>query len=157
MYGIKMKKMISKKALINLKNFSSPEFKAEFQTNLSLQAGFLDICSKHIQYAFEILNDEPLKALEILHTLNDFHDTLGTMPHEILDLSVAVVSKIGSFDMERAIKMLDTIEVESYKIDAAIELLKKTDSKDYMNEIAKKIRVLDNERVHEFEQATRTS
>lgn len=145
--------MTSKKALINLKNFSTPEFKAEFQTNLSLQAGFLDICSKHIQYAFEILNDEPLKALEILHTLNDFHDTLGTMPNEILDLSVAVVSKIGNFDMERAIKMLDTIEVESYKIDAAIELLKKTDSKDYMNEIAKKIRVLDNERVHEFEQA----
>lgn len=144
--------MTSKKALINLKNFSSPEFKAEFQTNLSFQLGFLDICSKHIQYAFEILNDEPLKALEILHTLNDFHDTLGTLPHEILDLSVAVVSQIGNFDMKRAIEMIDTIEVESYKIDAAIELLKKTDSKDYMNEIAKKIRVLNNERVHEFEQ-----
>lgn len=144
--------MTTKKALINLKNFSTPEFKAEFQTNLSLQAGFLDICSKHIQYAFEILNDEPLKALEILHTLNDFHDTLGTMPNEILDLSVAVVSQIGNFDMKRAIEIIDTIEVESYKIDAAIELLKKTDSKDEMNDIAKRIRALYNERVYEFEQ-----
>lgn len=145
--------MILKKALINLKNFSTPDFKAEFQTNLSLQIDFLDICSKHIQYAFEILDDDPMKALEIMREVNDFYDTLGAIPHEILDLSVAVVSKIGVCDMQLAISLLDEIDVDCFKIDAAIELLRRTDSTDCVNEIAKKIRVLDNERIHEFEQA----
>lgn len=147
-----MKKVTSKKGLLDLKSFSTPEFKCEFQTNLSLQVDFLNICSEHIQYAFEILDSEPFKALEIMREVNDFYDTLGAIPHEILDLSVAVVSKIGVYDIQLAINLLDEIDVDCFKIDAAIELLSRTDSMNSINEIAKKIRVLDNEKVHEFEQ-----
>lgn len=142
---------IRKKALLNLKAFSTPEFKCEFKNNTPLQVQFLDVCSKHIQYAFEIMDDDPMRALEIMRELNDFHDVLGTMPHEILDLSVAIVSRFGTYNIEYAISLLDEIDVETYKIDAAIELLRIADSEKYKNEIAKKIRVLDSERVQEFE------
>ena len=143
--------MLNKKALIDLDNFNSPEFKDEFQINPSLKAGVMDICSRHIEYALDILNYEPFKALEIMRALNDFHEILGDMPHAILDLSVAVVSKIGAYNIQYAINLLDEIKNESYKIDAAIELLRRTDSQDCINEIAKKIRILDNEKVQEFE------
>lgn len=147
-----MKKVTSKKGLFDLKSFSMPEFKCEFQTNLSLQVDFLNICSKHIQYAFEILDDDPMRALEIMREVNDFYDTLGAIPHEILDLSVAVVSKIGVYDIELAINLLDEIDVDCFKIDAAIELIRRTESEKYINEIAKRISVLEDERVQEFKQ-----
>ena len=120
--------MNKRDSLISLKNFSEPEFKKEFLNNSSLEKIFLDICQTHIDYALSIVNENPYKALEIYMDLNDFHDILGSMPHDIIDLSVEIVVRISKDNVQKAISLIDIIDVDDFKVDALNEIIDKTNN-----------------------------
>lgn len=112
--------------LVSLKGFMKPEFKEEFASDLGLERIFLDICQSHIDYSFSILDENPYEALDIYIELNKFHDILGSMPGDILDLSVDIVVRISNDDILKAIELVDIIEVDDFKIDALNRICEKT-------------------------------
>lgn len=127
--------MNKRDTLVSLRGFSKPQFKEEFSSNRKLEKIFLDVCQTHIDYAFNILKHNPYEALDIYIELNSFHDILGSMPYDILDLSVEIIVRISDEDIIKAIELIDIIEVDDFKVDALKILLKKTEDKNLILKI----------------------
>ena len=125
--------------LISIKRFTKNDFKEEFLLNKSYENIFLDICQTHIDYASNILNDNPYEALEIYMDLNDFHDILGSMPHDIIDLSVNIAVKIAENDILKAFEIIETIDIDDFKIEAYNKILEKTNDKSIIKILNEKI------------------
>lgn len=131
--------MNKRDSLISLKKFSEPEFEKEFLNNSSLERIFLNICQTHIDYASNIMNDNPYEALEIYMDLNDFHDILGSMPHDIIDLSVNIAVKIAENDILKAFEIIETIDIDDFKIEAYNKILEKMNDKSIIKMLNEKI------------------
>lgn len=118
--------MNKRDTLVSLKGFFNPECKEEFLNDPYLERIFLDICQSHIDYAISIVKENPYEALDIYNELNTFHDILGSMPFEIIDLSVKIVVKISEDDILKALDLIDIIDVDDFKVDALNEIIDKT-------------------------------
>lgn len=131
--------MTQKENLISLNEFISENYKTLFSNIRFMQDHFSDICERHIDYAFSILEEKPYEALEIYTLVNKFHDTLGVMPDKILNLSEDIVVRVSYDDIEKGIDLVEIIEIECFKTKALFRIASKTKDSDLINKIAYKI------------------
>lgn len=84
-----------------------------------------------VDYALEIVDSNPVKALELFYEANSLCKQEGIFPNEMIDLSVEIVLNIADSDMEQAIKLLDIIDIEYFRIETIDKLRAKTDDEKY--------------------------
>lgn len=94
-----------------------------------------------LEVGISIVEFFPYKSLQILKSINETYEILGSTPIETLDLSVDIVCVIAKDDLEKALELFDeTIEVDYYKYYA----LKKIDDMYNLENIKKKIDEVSN-------------
>ncbi len=71
-----------------------------------------------LEIGFSIVDIYPHKALGIFNLINETYNTIGNLPGEILDLSVAIVVSLAQKDIGKSIELLNIIEVDYYKLEA---------------------------------------
>ena len=79
------------------------------------------------EVGLSIVEKHPLKALKVFHLINDTYERAGVLPQEILELSVEIVCRIADDDIEKALELVDIIDVDYYKIDTLKRIIGKTD------------------------------
>ena len=84
-----------------------------------------------VNYALEIVDSNPLKALELFYVADSLCKQEGIFPNEMIDLSMEIVLNIADSDMEQAIKLLDIIDIEYFRIETIDKLRAKTDDDKY--------------------------
>lgn len=83
-----------------------------------------------VNYALEIVDSNPLKALELFYEADSLCKQEGIFPNEMIDLSMEIVLNIANTNMEQAIKLLDIIDIEYFRIETIDKLvLKVTDER----------------------------
>lgn len=83
-----------------------------------------------LEIGLSIADYYPYKAKNILETINDTYEKVGSQPGETVDLSVKIVQSIANIDIIEALKYLDIIEVDYYRTEVFIDIVSKlTDSK----------------------------
>ncbi|GEM_PF-1380450 len=87
-----------------------------------------------IEYGLSVVNKEPEEALKMYYkimALYEENDGECVLPAEIIDLSIDIVLSIVEIDIQKAINLLDIIEVEEFRIETIDKLIEKTDDQKY--------------------------
>lgn len=84
-----------------------------------------------VNYALGIVDSNPLKALELFYEADSLCKQEGIFPNEMIDLSMEIVLNIANTNMEQAIKLLDIIDIEYFRIETIDKLRVKTDDEEY--------------------------
>ena len=84
--------------------------------NVSQESLYEEYTACLINIAFSIVDNCPDKALKVYYLIQDTYSMVGSVPHEVIDLSVAIVSAIAKTDVERALNLVEIIEVPHYQI-----------------------------------------
>ena len=71
-----------------------------------------------LEVGISIVNVFPLKALEILNSINETYPIVGNLPSETIDLSVDIVCIIAKQDVAKSLEYFNIIEVDHYKLEA---------------------------------------
>lgn len=87
-----------------------------------------------VDYGLDMVDTELDEGLRMYHeaiTVYNLYERQYPLPHNILDLSIAIVLNIADTDMEQAINLLDIIEIEEFRIETIDKLIAKTDDEKY--------------------------
>lgn len=83
-----------------------------------------------IEYGLSVVNNEPEEALRMYYEvmkLYEENDREYALPAEIIDLSIDIILNIAKIDIQKAINLLNIIEVEEFRIETIEKLIEKTD------------------------------
>jgi hypothetical protein len=116
--------------------------------NIELEYELYEEVEKYVECILEvgisIVDVFPLKALEILNSINETYPILGHLPHETIDLSVDIVCSIAKQDIAKSLKYLDIIEVDYYKLEALEKIRQYPQSKEMADRLDEMIVNLKN-------------
>lgn len=97
-----------------------------------------------LEVGLSIVDVFPLKALEILNSINEAYPILGHLPHETIDLSVDIVCNIAKQDIAKSLEYLDIVEVDYYKLEALEKIRQYPQSKEMADRLDEMIVNLKN-------------
>ena len=129
-------------AYIDAKNENEKRLDNSIQLLKNLiHSQFFDIDANRIrllEIGLAIVDVYPYKALDIFYVINNTYNQIGTLPVEILDLSVEILVSLALLDIDKSLNLLDIIEVDYFKLDA----LEKIDNLVKEEEVSSKVKHL---------------
>jgi hypothetical protein len=87
-----------------------------------------------VEYGLSVVKNEPEEGLRMYHEAMDLYeenDRRYPLPVEIIDLSIEIVLNTAKKDIQKAINLLDIVEVEEFRVEAIDKLLVMTDDEYY--------------------------